>query len=170
MSYVFYNSLEIVGNANEIEKVLEAIKGGENELGEKLIFDFQKIIPMPEDMRNEYFHMLKGDQVTKIDYSDWEKLDNRYRIIGQYLEWCYDNWGCKFDPWNEEIFEGAIIKFQTVNGRALPVIKELSRQFPTVKLVYESLCETPDFDYVYSIQGGEVIDLSKCEHYGSFDK
>ena len=170
MSYVFYNSLEIVGDADDFKKILEVTNGGENEFGEKLIFDFQKIIPMPENIRSEYFQMLKEDQSIKIDYSDIEKLDKRYEVIGQYLEWCYDNWGCKFDPWNEKIIDGAIIKFQTVNGRAVPLITELSRQFPSLKLIYQSLCETPDFDYVYSIQGGEVIDLSKCEHYGSFDK
>jgi len=148
MSNVCLNWIEIIGDKEVITRLFESVRSdardwgkvpSSNETEEEnrkwlgLEFDFNKVIPYPEEF-------------AKMDA---EKENSGYQAGG--YEWCIENWGSKWNATNagteftsredlEEV-EGfklsdyddptyAVISFETAWAPALPVTAALSKQFP----------------------------------------
>ena len=47
MSYRYYNSLEIIGKEKQIQAAKEFIRGGQDEKGKEIYFDFNKVEQVP---------------------------------------------------------------------------------------------------------------------------
>lgn len=122
MSYRYYNTLEIIGDEKQIQTLKEFIRGGQDEKGQEIYFDFNKVEKTPE------------------------------------------NWGCKYHPFDQEMKEDNVIRYTTVNGKALSVIKKLSTLFPEVILVVESLCDSPD-DEIYHFKNGEIVKFIDYDYF-----
>lgn len=155
------NRLKIVGKKEQVEEVLNAIKG-DNE-----VIDFNKIVPMPKELDIESssegeigMSVIKqkiGVDINPLEkhYADmYESLDeNRkehiidagfsfIRNIVKYghptwYEWCRSNWNTKWNAYDTELKDDNEIWFRTAwNNVAERIIRKLSLIFPNVTFKY----------------------------------
>jgi len=163
MSYRYYNSLEIIGEEKQIQAVKKIIRGGQDEMGQEIYFDFNKVEKMPENISDDY-----NDVVIKYPHPelnpDLNLMNNWNETLSRYYNWCYENWGCKYHPFDQAMKEDNLISYTTVNGRALGIVKKLSALFPEVILVVESLCDSPD-DVIYHYKNGEIVKFIDYDYF-----
>ena len=124
-------------------------------------FDFEKILPVPEDLNVEKSSV--GDLGLKMltrpndeDTERFEKMDSEYKAraikLGSiyrkniekhgcltWYEWCCNNWGTKWnssatEEWTiSENFPGCMkVCFDTAWGPPYELIAEASRQYPDI--------------------------------------
>src|SRR5258708_3022547 len=144
------NIIRALGTPKDLRAFLEAVKW------EDKIFDFNRIIPMPEILR----HTGKGCRVI-----DGERLESWYVIdhteplpkaehvrrftsseeallktIGHHnwYDWSCENWGTKWNARYSELDDAGIafgyleISFQTAWAAPMPVCRQLFELFPQV--------------------------------------
>ena len=121
-----WNEVQIIGNNNVIDRLKQAVKSDRN------CFDFNKVIPYPEEYRNN----------------------------GGY-QWCIDNWGTKWEA-NEPVvkrsYDGTMYAmFSTAWSPSIPVTAKLAEIFP--ELHFEHCYEEGgnDFSGVATFIDGECI-------------
>lgn len=155
------NRLKIVGKKEQIQKVLEAIKGGRD------VIDFNKIIPMPSELNipsSSYgeigLAIIKkklGAKTSEIEDVYLQRLnefsdDTKERMINagfNYLrnmikydcptwyEWCRRNWNTKWNAYDTELKDDNEVWFNTAwNNVAEKIIRKLSLMFPCVIFEY----------------------------------
>ena len=110
-----YNSLKIGSNAKEI---LAAIKGKDT------CFDFNKIIPMPEELVDTKAPPDKPNRalIRKYGYDNW-------------CRWSIANWDTKWNTYETEVQEHTV-HFLTAWGPPINVIRTLSRKYPKVEFYH----------------------------------
>ena len=122
-----YNYLEVVdGDITLLEPYLKHVQ---TDFGTETTPDFQKIIPMPEE--------LKGT-TSPSNTPNW-------------YDWCCDNWGTKWNAYDGQSVgeHDAGIGFYTAWGPPTPVIVELAKKVgQTLRMVYDE----PGMDFC-----GELI-------------
>ena len=102
-----HNRLRIaVSNPDERDAILAAMRDIHKESGEMTPFSFQKIVPMPESEKDNWY------------------------------EWRIRNWGCKWDLVPSEIHwyytnRSIWFEFETPWSPPLEVVAALSKRFPT---------------------------------------
>ncbi len=125
----------------QIKEILEAIKNDEYGIGS---IDFNKIIPMPENI----FRGNLGTEERKLYGSD------------NWYDWSIENWGTKWNGYDFAPFEEGqrSIEFNTAWATVLPVIEALSEKYPdaVIKIRWS------DEDFGYNVgereyQNGESI-------------
>lgn len=154
------NRISIIGSDDAVKRVAEFVK---SDYG---VFDFEKILPMPEELNidcssigdwgMEYIlaERVKEDMRTERENEIIEKIDKRSDKAGcialgqKYLDnlakygattwydWHRQNWGTK---WNAcgPVYDGDGNYFlDTAWNAPLPVLRELSRQFPEVEIAF----------------------------------
>lgn len=155
------NRLKIVGKKQQVEEVLNAIKG-DNE-----VIDFNKIIPMPSELDIPSssdgeigLAIIKkklGAKISPLDNIYTERFDEyaadaKERMINAGLaylrntikygyptwyEWRNDNWNTKWNAYETELKNNNEIWFNTAwNNVAERIIRKLSLIFPNVTLKY----------------------------------
>ena len=104
-------------------------------------FDFEKVIPMPEDIYRWNLGSAERELYGKKNWYDWSV-------------W---NWGTKWNSYSNR-FDGDTLYFHTAWAAPHPVIEKLSEQFPDVRISHrwadEDLgCNCGERDY----QDGEIV-------------
>ena len=123
MANYVINRLTVKGSESDVNKVLDFIKSEDSsQTGRTGIgtIDFNKIIPMPE---NIYRGNICLDEKGKYGKDNW-------------YDWSIENWGTK---WNalRQLREGNTISFETAWSPVLNVVRKLASIFPDVELEYE---------------------------------
>ena len=139
------NDLTIKGSKTEIARLLQLVSS------EDSIFDFNKILPMPEVFKgvHEGFCIINGVDckrwrtgadgepvaITEEEVAQWREL---YGTDGWY-DWCIANWGTKWDACDAEIDDAGlpnkvVFHFNTAWSPPVPVIGKLHKLFPTLKI------------------------------------
>lgn len=98
-------------------------------------FDFNKLIPMPD-------HIYKGN----IGETERQKYGKN-----NWYDWGVENWGTKWNAYNSSITEEnglVFLKFDTAWSVLDPIIKELSKRYPSMTVEY--------FDEGHCFWGREV--------------
>lgn len=155
------NRLKIVGKKEEIQNVLESIKG------DREVIDFDKIIPMPseldipsssdgeiglaiikkklgaktrymEDVYAERFDEFADDAKERMINAGLNYLRNMIKYgHPTWYEWCIDNWNTKWNAYDTELKDGNEIWFRTAwNNVAERIVRKLSLMFPNVTFKY----------------------------------
>lgn len=117
------NKVYFDGEQKTIDTLLETIKPDTGNLGE---IDFEKIIPMPEELHCEARSPHTPQQEAnykKYGYYDW-------------YDWSWDHWGTKWNAY-DQYPEGCRLSFHTAWSTPEPVIKRLSEMFPDVEITVE---------------------------------
>jgi len=154
------NRLQIVGKPEEVKKVLGAIKG-KDEKGATMLIDFNKIVPMPEDLNitETGWLMPLSNPFAKEDsfYETMTNLKNyvennpkdREETINNFIQgiknfltygqtswygWATENWGTKWNAYGQNKAEDDTIVFDTAWATPVPVMIALSKKFPKIKL------------------------------------
>ena len=112
------NKVSICGSRDSISKVRNLL------LGEDNLFDFEKIIPMPDYI---YRGMLGKEEKQIYGENNW-------------YDWSCKNWGTKWNSDSSECWELSenelIYSFLTAWSPCEPVIEKLAAMFPNVKIRY----------------------------------
>ena len=115
------NRIKLIGDPDTVKRIMGAVK---NESGTGTI-DFERIIPMPE---NIYRGNLGQEEFKKYGKNNW-------------YDWCIANWGTK---WNAYGFDNNArqradneIIFLTACSAPHPVIQRLAEMFPEIKINHE---------------------------------
>lgn len=127
------NILSIHGNEVEVRQVLIAIQNDKYGIGS---IDFNKIIPMPEDI-------FRGN----IDLKEKAKYRDK-----NWYDWSLVHWQTKWNAYGfdetfcgENFYRGNEIKFQTAWSAPHSVIEKLAQQFP--KMSFEHIWADEDLGY-----------------------
>lgn len=107
------NYLTIDGNPDTRKKILALLKSEEN------CFDFEKVIPMPENI----YRGAVGQKEKEI-YGE-----------NNWYDWSIKNWGTKWNSVDAEI-EYNVISFYTAWSPCDPVIAALAEKFPSMRFTY----------------------------------
>src|ERR1700752_1187377 len=137
------NTLEIKGEDAEVAKLVEAVKSDDR------LFDFEKIKPMPEILKNTGSGMntIEGkkvnswfqDQETGKQrlFTDEEQAELKKIGAANWYDWACNNWGNK---WNARDAKVTVRKgtakfmFTTAWGPPEPIIMLLRECYPTLKI------------------------------------
>lgn len=135
------NAITITGKPKMLSKLLKQVETTVSEAGDdSTLFDFNKIVPMPNGV-------------------DW-------------YSWSIENWGTKWNASDVVILdeysweEGEVIfVFQTAWSPPVPVIKKLSKDNPSVKIVHKFVEEGMGYYGTYEYKKGEYEVVEE----GNFD-
>lgn len=116
------NTITYDGDRKQIAEMLEAIKKDELGIG---TVDFNKIIPMPDDI-------YRGDLGPKERELYGDK---------NWYDWCRANWGTKWNAYGyEEDFDYSptdSLWFQTAWSAPHPILQKLSDMFPEIEFRHQ---------------------------------
>lgn len=176
------NRLTFQGDSKEVSALLSKIQTV-TEDNTTLAIDFDKIIECPKEMHiesngdlfpldNQYAaHIeLKAhlDSIRKFE-EDPKRIENFIQGIRNYLKhghaswysWCVANWGTKWNAYGQpdERNTDDTIFFETAWSAPTPVIIELSKKFPGIRIIHtwadeDSGCNTGQIHFQ---NGVEVI-------------
>lgn len=161
------NRVFFEGDPGEIRRMLESIR--EEELGLGSI-DFQKILPMPQELNIEYSSrtdrsrekvsayrqaLEKGEDVTELEQwreehpEDWalgeRALDNAGRYgHATWYSWCVEFWGTKWPALHQSDLatDRQRLCFDTAWAFPMGVLRKLSADWPGIGMV----CQWADED------------------------
>lgn len=147
-----FNKVKFYGEPERIEALKEFVKGEEYE------FDFNKIIPMPEDLKlvagsdetiarncaaarklgRTTCEELKKPWANSKTFDEWADLGDKYLSnikkygASTWYDWCWDNWGTKWNA-NEPYWQGMdFVSFNTAWNAPENIYKKLSELYPDV--------------------------------------
>lgn len=116
------NVIKLNGDRKQIRELLEQIQSDELGLG---TIDFEKIIPMPE---NIYRGNLGQEETKLYGKNNW-------------YDWRIANWGTKWSAYGYEkdcdYSNAEELRFLTAWAAPHPVIQRLSEMFPEIKIIHE---------------------------------
>jgi hypothetical protein len=132
------------GDDSMIEKILSEVRS------EDSIFDFNKIVPMPEELRNTTApaRIVSDEEYAKdsskgITQAMSDELISKYGCNNWY-DWAYQHWGTKWNSDEVNIYDNQI-EFNTAWNCSEPIFIKLSEMFPNVNFEVEFADE--DFGY-----------------------
>ena len=159
------NQLIIEGDKDQVKALLSFIKGDDE------VIDFNKIIPMPEILKNTAsgWCTVDGKQVNSW-YEDSSIADLSERSKSQRLftdeevaelekigstnwyDWACSNWGTKWNASQSNIeyeCDGyAEIRFDTAWSPPAPILAALQRKFPDLQIqLHYRLEDDPEFPH-----------------------
>ena len=151
------NILTFEGSQLAIDELFKAIEG--INVGRHMDIDFNKIIPMPEDLNvkdccmydlaiqlfcaddDERQSIQKSKGMSDKCMEDYIKLGRvyaknklRYGSCTWY-DWCVKNWGTKWNAYEIKRFGNTLI-FETAWSAPVPIIKRISEMFPTINILH----------------------------------
>ena len=148
------NHWRIVGNEEDLNKVMEYVKGGDNQP-----LTFKSILPMPEELIGT---TSPARIVSQEEYDNWtpayegqsrpltQEMSDRYIVSyghDNWYDWCNSNWDTKWDA--GEVRAGRFRQgddyardelhydFETAWGPPTGVFKELARKFPDLHMTIQ---------------------------------
>jgi hypothetical protein len=138
-----YNKLKITGKKEDVDNVLNAIKGP------GIAFDFNKVKPYP--WRFAVIDRKSENNKSKTPIKDGFNS-------GGY-EWCCSNWGTKWNALHQSEVKrtrgNAYMEFDTAWAPPIPIMKILIKKYPNVEFELEFSEEGDGFRGAMG-PGGEV--------------
>lgn len=143
----------------ELEEILNFVKSDDK------IFDFNKIIPMPEslniDSRYDLQRVLSKDRILNENEKELiKKYSENYKNYGffDWHDWCISNWGTKWNAGEPILKDKNILEFHTAWNHCSPIFFVLSNKFP--KAVFEVNFADENRGYntqILTYQNGAII-------------
>lgn len=184
------NTLEIIGNEEQIKDVRTFLKGDLIKDGEKVYIDFNNLVKMPDQMQitantsgevaqfllfgkcdlgnytfknaREYFNRLsEEEQLEGVNLAIQYQKNFVNHGASNWYYWCLKNWGTKWNAYNQSLRAENIIFFVTAWNGVPGLMEILSKRFPGVTFKYRW---NDDF---YGTTGGEGVfinGLIKLKH------
>ena len=173
-----YNRMNVTGDRDSLVKLTEAISRkhdsslAETTMGvEQVDYDLAVLFPIPDELRitamffstetddPEYQELLKKYEANKAKYGH-----------NTWYDWAIENWGAKWSPRIEEwtindFSNGSEIYayYETAWSPTDGLIREVSRQFPTLLFTVSSDEEGRSFSCVSAFSNGEMVAEAGCE-------
>ncbi len=175
------NILTFEGDKNQIEQLLQKIKGEPFKDGSENPISFQSIITMPVELEGTKSPMqiisqeeydAKEKRISNGQLTDMEssfglsrgltkELSDKYKKefgADNWYDWNCKNWGTKWSACNQTI-EGNKIIFDTAWSTPYPVIEKISEMFPEITITLKYADEDFGQNCGFLIfEGGEIVD------------
>ena len=113
MSGIIRHRVFFSGNQKQISELLRTVKNRQK----KTLFDFNKIIPMPNTVYNG---VLNADALAAYGDNNW-------------YEWCKANWGTHNNAYNPKLY-GNMLEFETNCGVPRPIFSKITVLYPEIKI------------------------------------
>jgi hypothetical protein len=151
--------------AENEEEIFNAIKGE----GEDQFIDFNKILPMPEDLKGttsptriiseeEYAKQTADTFAGGITQEISDRLMKKYGANNWY-DWANRNWHTKWNAYDQLITEDGDIQFLTAWSTPAKVIQELSNLYPLAYFTVEFADEDTGYNCgSYTYQAGDLVE------------
>jgi len=166
------NFLTVKGKKEEVDEFVKFVRSENGDENEQ-VFDFNTIIPYPkifneQDERVKDFWRRHGFGSNQLfPKNGWQYCRENNLVpprdgfnSGGY-EWCIENWGTKWNPWdvNRLINQGtAFYNFITAWSPPLPVIHEAGIRFPHLELTIDYIEYGNCFKGTFEILNGEIVE------------
>ena len=174
-----YNRMNVTGDRESLVKLTEAITRkhdpslAETTMSvEQVDYDLTVLFPVPEPLaiRAVIFNTDSTDPEHIALLAQYAENKAKFGVTNWY-DWCIDNWGTKWSPRIEEweIIEhfdggaGIYAYYETAWSPADGLIREVSRQFPTLLFTVSSDEEGRSFSCVMAFSNGEIVAEAGCE-------
>ena len=123
------NDLYIAGEPEEVNKVLEFMRSDHNE------FDFEHIVPYPEELRER-------DEAENASINDPEKYkayEKKYARFEEKEDWCLRHWGTLWNAIDvvRRDRQGVCVSFKTARLPPTRIIMALGKRFHKVRFILE---------------------------------
>lgn len=135
-------------NIKTIQEIRDFVHGKEKTIEEGKtiqednLFDFDKIIPMPKEYKEEaaigmkLFHMQEKDPQLEQKRAEFRvELQEKYGFASWY-EWSINHWGTKWNSEGASEFENGF-ELRTAWGCPTPIFLALSKKFPEISFKIE---------------------------------
>lgn len=175
-----YNRMNVTGDRDSLVKLTEAITYkhdsslAETTMGvEQVDYDLSVLFPIPDELRITAMFFS-----TETDDPEYQELLKKYEAnkakygYTTWYDWCIENWSTKWSPrieeWTINDFpNGSEIYayYETAWSPADGLIREVSRQFPTLLFTVSSDEEGRSFSCVSAFSKGEMVAEAGCELY-----
>lgn len=116
------------------------------------LFDFQKIIPMPEELDE-----TSDRYIDKLPIADRLVFLDEHNNIDNWYDWCIRNWGTKWNSDDTHVLNDKEVVFCTAWSTPFPIFKELSKQYHTTVSVAYADEGNVDNSGMISYKDGEEI-------------
>jgi len=173
-----YNRMNVTGDRESLVKLTEAITRkhdsslAETTMGvEQVDYDLSVLFPIPDELRITAMFFS-----TETDDPEYQELLKKYEANKEkyghttWYDWCINNWSTKWSPRIEEWTindypNGSEIYayYETAWSPADGLIREVSRQFPTLLFTVSSDEEGRSFSCVSAFSKGEMVAEAGCE-------
>lgn len=159
--------------SNGIKKIIEKMKSDNSD------FDFNNLIPMPEELKNttsparivseeEYPKKVKEIDKANKKNKHWQQSypltqkmsDDLIKKYGynNWYDWANANWDTKWGAYEVSIAYGSEILFQTAWSISMPILEKLSKEFPNIVLKLEYADEDSGRNCgIVRIKNGSII-------------
>lgn len=168
------NRIQIIGSDEMVQKVVEFVKS------DYRVFDFEKIVPMPETFKKyDTTNHKNGEQLRVGEHIGYDESSpivteelieeykratreqyEQYGVVGWY-DWHCKYWGTKWNACEPAYCGDGLFVFDTAWSAPLPVLRALSEIFPEVEIAFAFA----DEDSSYNTGEGTI---SKGEIEGNF--
>lgn len=149
---------QLYSDAETIKKIVSLVKSEDSE------FDFNKILPMPEELVgttapsrivSETEYAINPDKGITESMSN--ELNKKFGSNNWY-DWAIHNWGTKWNACDIYI-SNEMIEFNTAWSNPMPIFQKLSEMFPDSN--FEVMYADEDFGHntgKYKLFEGEMVD------------
>ncbi len=174
-----YNRMSVTGDRDSLVRLSGAITRehdpslAETTMGvEQVDYDLTVLFPIPEPLaiRSVVFNEDSTDPelvALREQYAENEaKYGNR-----DWYSWCINNWGTKWSPrieqWDIRDYPNGTSEisayYETAWSPADGLIREVSKQFPTLLFIVTSDEEGRSFTCCMAFRNGEIVAEAGCE-------
>jgi hypothetical protein len=170
--------MNVTGDRDSLVKLTEAITRqydpslAETTMGvEQVDYDLSVLFPIPDELRITAMFFS-----TETDDPEYQELLKKYEANKEkygyttWYDWAIENWGTKWSPRIEEwtindYSNGSEIYayYETAWSPADGLIREVSKQFPTLLFTVSSDEEGRSFSCVMAFSKGEMVAEAGCE-------
>lgn len=143
----------------ELEEILNFVKSDDR------VFDFNKIIPMPEALniqsRYDLQQVLDKDRILNENEKELvRKYSENYKNYGffDWYKWRIANWATKWNASESILKDKNILEFQTAWNHCAPIFLVLSSKFPNAIFEVNFADENRGYNtQILTYQNGSII-------------
>ncbi len=113
------NNVKISGKAEDIKDIFSSLKTDKSD------FDFNEILPMPEELTDTVSSTAtpkNQDLIDKFGFDNW-------------YDWSLQNWGTKWNAYEVSTIDVSEVQFDTAWSCSDTLIQKLSKLHPNVEFV-----------------------------------
>lgn len=167
------NELRVHGPKGLREDLLEKVRNTEED--EKTEFDFNKVVPYPEEYASLDLLVKKWERDNKeVPWNDRPPRPKDGYNQGGY-EWCNQHWGTKWNASDVVVIpessddddETSVITFSTPWGPPFPVIEKLSEIFPDLTFSLSYWEGGMGFMGEIVVHNGQIVNEMESEYSGN---
>ncbi len=186
------NNLKVFGTKAQIKAFRDAVRDPKGD-GDARIFDFNRVVPMPEELRgtvspmriiSEDEYKKQESRLAKGELTDIERmmgspsrsltkeLSNLYMEkfgANNWYDWACNNWGTKWNAGSCDAngADGDYISFETAWAHPEPLFRNMSKRFPELAFICSYADEDMGSNCGLSAYRNGVFQHMSAENVGS---